>query len=97
MTSYLSGILSAFTEPILHGWANVIDNYLSNEIFKRLTTLIFSCQLTNLLFLPIIFILNPPSFLSWHILSIILVIALIEILYPVPILLVAPSCRYFPW
>lgn len=84
MTPYFKGILTGFGNPVLHGWSNILDNYLSNSIFKRVTTLIFFSQFTNLLFLPIIFLLSPSLSFSIRLLPVLLLIALIEIAYQYP-------------
>jgi drug/metabolite transporter (DMT)-like permease len=84
MSEYVKGILSAFAEPIIHAWANILDNYFSNSLFERLTPLIFFCQLTNLFFLPVIFFFDPPKMLPEQFFVIFAIIALIEILYQYP-------------
>ena len=57
-------LLFALLEPILHGLANVIDNHFTNNLFKRTTTLVFFASFTNLLFLPIILILDFPTLIT---------------------------------
>jgi drug/metabolite transporter (DMT)-like permease len=84
MPPYLTGILSAFGEPVFHAWGNTLDNYFSNKVFTRLTALIFISHVTELLFLPIVFLLDPPHALPVSLIPVILVIALIGILYQYP-------------
>ncbi len=57
-------IIFALLEPILHGFANILDNNFINNLFKRTTTLIFYASLTNIFFLPIIFLLDFPSMIT---------------------------------
>lgn len=57
-------IIFALLEPFLHGLANVIDNHFTNNLFKKTTTLVFFASFTNVLFLPIIFILDFPSLIT---------------------------------
>jgi drug/metabolite transporter (DMT)-like permease len=74
----------AILGPFLFGWANVIDNYLTNKIFKRTTTLLFYAGTVNILFLPIIFLITKPSFPPLYIIPLLLVIAPLDILYLFP-------------
>lgn len=78
------GILSAFAEPVLHAWANILDNYFSNKLFERLVPLVFLSTLAGVLFLPVIFFLDPPSFVSLKSGAFLFVISIIEILYLYP-------------
>jgi drug/metabolite transporter (DMT)-like permease len=84
MNEYLTGILAAFFDPILHAWANVLDSYFSNKLFERLTPLIFFSTIIELCVLPIIWIISPPSFISLNVAAIIFAISLIEVLYLYP-------------
>ncbi len=51
MSDYLIGIILSFCGPIMHAWANIIDNYFTNKIFKRLEVLIAISQFFGLLLL----------------------------------------------
>lgn len=85
MNPYITGILLAFVSPILHGWANIIDSDFSNKIFKRLACVIFFSELVGLVFLPIVIIISPPTFVhSITIFAILLACALIEVFYLFP-------------
>jgi uncharacterized membrane protein len=84
MPRYLIGIIIAFFTPVLHGWANVLDSYLSNTLFKRLTTLIFFSAAINVLFLPCIWIFGLPHILSTQVLGFTILISVIDILYQYP-------------
>ena len=80
----LWGVFFALVAIILHAWANIFDNYFSSKIFKRLTNLIFFSALVNLLFLPIVLLIDFPKALSFHSLEIIFLISLIDVLYAYP-------------
>ncbi len=54
MPSYLSGIIVAFVEPIVHAWANIIDSNFSNAAFPKLSILLFFGTFTNLVMLPLL-------------------------------------------
>ena len=84
MPEYLTGVLMAFATPFVHGWANILDGYFSIKIFKRLTTLIFFSALINIALLPVVFFIDFPHFLSFRLLVIVFIIALIEVIYQYP-------------
>lgn len=84
MNNYFIGILVAFIEPILHAWANIIDNYFSNKLFQKIEPLIFFSSIVGLCILPIIILIDPPHFLSLKFAIIIFAISLIEVLYLFP-------------
>jgi len=84
MSEYVIGILAAFAEPVFHAWANILDNYLSNKLFDRLTPLIFFSSVIGLIVLPFIWFLDPPHAVSVMNAAILIVISLIEILYLYP-------------
>lgn len=46
----------AFLNPLLHAFSNILDNYLTNRLFDKKTTLIFYAALLNVLFLPFLFL-----------------------------------------
>ncbi len=81
---YIFGILAAFLATITHAWGNILDNYFSSKIFNRLTNLIFFSTLVNLIFLPIVLIVDFPKPLSLGLLAIAFLIALMDILYSYP-------------
>ena len=80
----LTGILIAFISPALHSWSNILDGYFSNKIFDRISHLIFFTELTNLLFIPIVFFLDKPQNISLNMFCVILLISIIEIFYQYP-------------
>jgi len=84
MSRYLLGILLAFLVPLIHGWATIIDSRFAHGTFKRLSSPIFVLQLISTLALPVILFLDPPFLLSWRLLGIAFLIALIEIFYQFP-------------
>lgn len=84
MPPYLAGIFTAFSEPVLHAWANVVDNYFSNAVFSRLSTLLFFGTVLNLVFLPFVAVVSPPQTLPYGLLAVVFVISLINIGYQFP-------------
>lgn len=84
MPSYLVGVLVAFIEPVAHGYANVLDRYFSGEVFdQRMVFLALSCCV-SLCFIPIVWMLDPPQFLSSTLFCLVLLATLLEILYVFP-------------
>ena len=84
MNTYLIGIFSAFSGPVLHAWANILDNYLSNKLFAKLTPLIFFSSLTGLIVIPIVWLLDPPTLISFQLGMVLFAVSLIEVLYLYP-------------
>jgi len=77
-------LIVAFISPILHGFANIEDNYLSNKLFKSVWTLTFYSVLFGALFLPLVFIFSIPALPPLHLLPYFIIIAAIEVLYLFP-------------
>lgn len=84
MSAYILGILAAFTTPILHAWANIIDNHLANKLFQKIEPLIFFSAIIELCILPIIIFIDPPHLISLKFAAIIFVISFIEVVYLFP-------------
>ena len=80
----LVAVLIAFCTPLLHAGANVFDSFLSNKIFHRVTTLIFFSASLNVLLLPAIWLVGLPHTLSFNSITLIFLIAAIEVLYQYP-------------
>ncbi len=80
-------IVFAFACPILHGIANLLDNYLTDKVFKNISTLVYYSSFFNIGFLPIVFFVGVPSWPEPHLIPVYLAISLIEVLYLYPYLL----------
>lgn len=74
-------VLTAFIEPACHAWANILDSYLANKLFNRLTPLIFISSALGLLVVPIIWIFDPPSLISLNVVLILFVASIIDFSY----------------
>ncbi len=57
-------LLAALLEPALHAVTNLIDSHFSNSVFRRPGTMIFFASFTNLCFVPLLFLIDPPQMLS---------------------------------
>lgn len=79
-------IFAALLEPIFHGGANVLDEYFTNKFFKNPVTLIFFSSLINILFLPIIMLVQRPEMPSGTAMFWFAVIGAIDIAYLYPYL-----------
>ena len=80
----MTWILIAFISPILHGFANVLDNYLTNKLFKSVWTLTFYSTFFNILFLPLVLFVEIPGLPPASLLPFFFLVAVIEVLYLYP-------------
>lgn len=74
-------IAIALIPPLLHSFANVLDNYMANKLSKNVWTLTFYSSSFGVLFLPFIFLIERPSLPPFHLLPFIGLIALLEVFY----------------
>jgi drug/metabolite transporter (DMT)-like permease len=74
----------AFAAPALYAVAEIVDNYLSNRLFKNPWTIVFYASLFNLLFLPVLFYAERPVMPSASLIPIILVLGFINFGYLYP-------------
>lgn len=84
MPNYIQGILTAFVEPVLHGWCNVLDSYFSNRVFPRLSVLVFAGAVFGLLLLPIVFLFEVPQSMPLWAVGVVFLITFIEVIYVFP-------------
>ena len=84
MPNYLIGTISAFLSPIQDAWAVILDSYLSNRIFERISSLIFLSSTFSVLVLPFVWIGGHPHLLPAKLIGIVAIISLIEVLYQFP-------------
>ena len=84
MPLYIFGIIAAFTATIFHAWSNIFDGYFSSKVFKNLTHLVFFSALVNLIFIPIVLLVDFPKVLSFRMYSIVFLISLLDLLYVYP-------------
>ncbi|MDR1026281.1 MAG: EamA family transporter [Lactobacillus sp.] len=95
------GIISVLICAILHASSNIIDAHLTNNIFKKIPTILFYCGITNVLVLPFLFFFGSPVFPSWSIMHFVVLAGIIEIAYLVPYYLALRStdtsivCAFF--
>jgi drug/metabolite transporter (DMT)-like permease len=80
----MNWILVAFLEPVLHAWANILDSNLINRVFKNAWSLTVFIAAADLLFLPIIWLLDKPHLISWQLVPYVILIAFIELVYAYP-------------
>ena len=77
-------ILISLISPLMHGVANVLDNYLANKLFKNIWTLTFYSSLLNVVFIPFVFLIQIPDFPPQHLLIFFFIVAIIDVLYLIP-------------
>lgn len=77
-------ILIAFFAPILHSLSCIIDAHFSNSIFNKTTSLIFYATITNIIIIPFLFLFGTPTLPSWSLLTVIFIVAAIDVFYQIP-------------
>ncbi|HAU65776.1 TPA: hypothetical protein DCW61_00330 [Candidatus Uhrbacteria bacterium] len=80
----MSWLIIAFISPICHGFANVLDNHLSNNLFKNTWTLMFYSVCFSSFFLPLLFLIQVPQLPPLSSLPFVFLIAFIEVFYLYP-------------
>jgi drug/metabolite transporter (DMT)-like permease len=84
MSLYGIGILLAFLAPAFFAGGNILDSYLSNTIFKRLTVLIFITTLCYVVSLPLLWWFQPLHLVSFPLLVVAFLLAVMDIIYQYP-------------
>jgi|GEM_PF-210667 len=74
-------IFIALGSSLFYGFANVLDNFLTNRLFKSIWTLVFFGMCIDLVFLPIVCFISPPSLPPLNLVPFILIIGFLEIFY----------------
>ena len=77
-------IFLAFLMPFCHALSCIIDSHLSNNIFKKIPSLVFYATISNILIIPFLFFFGTPTIPSLEILVVLLLISVIEVFYQVP-------------
>jgi drug/metabolite transporter (DMT)-like permease len=80
----MTWVFVAFLEPIFHAFANILDSNLTNRFFKNAWLLTLFIALAVIIFLPIVWIIEPPKLFPLHLLPFFLVVAAIELFYSYP-------------
>ncbi len=80
----MSWILIAFLEPVLHASVNILDSNLTNRLFKSAWLITILVAFSTVLFLPLIWIFDPPTNLPLNLLPFFVVVAFIELFYSYP-------------
>lgn len=84
MPQLIIGVLVGFLEPMLHAWSNIIDGHFSIHIFPKLPTMIFFGMVLNVLFLPLVFLIDMPSALPVPLWGWVFGIALVDVFFLFP-------------
>lgn len=77
-------VLIAFLTPFLHALSCILDAHFSNNIFKKIPSLVFYATISNIIIIPFLFLFGWPVVPSLDILAVLFVIALIEVCYQIP-------------
>ncbi len=77
-------VFIAFGSSFFYGAANVLDNFLTNRLFKSIWTLVFWGLCIDILFLPVIWYFAPPALPPVNMLPFIILTGFLEIAYLFP-------------
>ncbi len=77
-------IFIAILSPFFDAIAIIIESLLSNNTFKRQTTMIFYVSLMDAVFIPLVFIFGMPTIPSFECLWIYLILGIFDIVYLYP-------------
>ena len=77
-------VLIAFLTPILHALSCIVDAHFSNNIFKKVPSLVFYATISNIIIIPFLFLFGTPIIPPLEILAILFIISLIEVCYQIP-------------
>ncbi len=77
-------IFIALGSSLFYGFANVLDNFLTNRLFKSIWTLVFFGLCIDVLLLPVVFFIAPPSLPPLSMVPFIVLVGFLEIFYLFP-------------
>ena len=77
-------VLIAFLTPLLHALSCIVDAHFSNNIFKKVPSLVFYATISNIIIIPFLFLFGTPIIPPLEILAILFIISLIEVCYQIP-------------
>lgn len=77
-------VLIAFLMPLLHALSCIVDAHFSNNIFKKVPSLVFYATISNIIIIPFLFLFGTPIIPPLEILAILFIISLIEVCYQIP-------------
>ncbi len=77
-------IFFAFLAPALYAVGEILDEYLSNRIFKRVIPIVFLALLLNFLFVPVLFLIQKPVMPSFNLIWPLIGVGLTNLLYLFP-------------
>lgn len=83
-TAYTFGVTAVLAGAFLHAGANILDSYLSNRLSGQLSELVFLSMTTDLLFLPLSAVIDPPRRVGAGAFVVVVLIACINVLYHFP-------------
>ncbi len=80
----MTWVLIAIFDPMLHGIANVFDNYLTNRIWKNTGSLVFYAIATNVIFIPFVFLIQRPDVPPISAIPWIVLVGILDVVYLFP-------------
>lgn len=80
----MPAVIAAFLCPLFHAVSNIIDAHLSNNVFRKLPTLIFYNCLTNFFAAPMVLVFGLPQWYGWEIMPLLALVGMIDVFYQIP-------------
>ncbi len=80
----MNWLLPALIAPIAYSAANLVDNFFVNRRLPNPVMLLFYASMFNLVFLPVIILLDPPQWSGWSTLLLVFVLGVTNFSYLYP-------------
>ena len=80
----MPAVIAAFLCPLFHAVSNIIDAHLSNNVFRKLPTLIFYNCLTNFFAAPMVLVFGLRHWYGWEIMPLLALVGMIDVFYQIP-------------
>ena len=80
----MPAVIAAFLCPLFHAVSNIIDAHLSNNVFRKLPTLIFYNCLTNFFAASMVLVFGLPQWYGWEIMPLLALVGMIDVFYQIP-------------
>lgn len=77
-------VFIAFLSPAVHALSCIVDAHLSNNVFEKIPSLVFYATISNILIIPFLFLFGTPVLPPLKVLTVLFVIACIEVFYQIP-------------
>lgn len=77
-------IFIAIGSSLFYGFSNVLDNFLTNRLFKNIWALVFLGLCFDVLLIPLVFLISPPQLPPLNMVPLIVFLGFLEVIYLIP-------------